>query len=69
MLHPVIPINSVPLKCPECGLLKTKHAIDELLFEHRLIAALQIILWAVEVNNLDCIKAQVRAIMNALPEG
>lgn len=67
-LH-VVPISTAPHTCPQCDLLKTKNACDDLLLEHRVINALQIILWAIEVNNLECIKSQVRAIVNALPKG
>jgi hypothetical protein len=65
----VVPINAVPRKCPLCDLLQTNIAVDDLLLRKRIISASQVILWAIDNNDNDCIKTQVRAIIQALPKG
>ena len=65
----VVPINAVPLKCPLCDLLQSSKDVDELLMRKRIITASQIILWALDVNDQDSIKTQVRVIITALPKG
>lgn len=65
----VVPINAVPRKCPLCDLLKQSLVVDELLMRKRIISASQVIIWALDTNDRELIKSQVRAIVQALPKG
>ena len=64
-----LPIHVVPPECPQCDLLKTRVACDELLMRKRIISAAQVILWATEAGDMFTIQTQVKAIVEALPKG